>query len=33
VISGGQQEIKRRVLAPLRRAADAIERDLRSSGR
>jgi IclR family pca regulon transcriptional regulator len=33
VISGSAQEIKRRVLGPLREAADAIERDLRNSGR
>ena len=31
VISGSPQEIKRRVLTRLRQAADAIERDLRSS--
>lgn len=33
VISGSAQEIKRRVLGPLRKAADAIERDLHDSGR
>jgi IclR family pca regulon transcriptional regulator len=31
VISGRPQEIKKRVLTRLRQAADAIERDLRSS--